>query len=65
MEAAELIRFTFCHKRKEGVSEEEFHRHWSETHGPLVSQVLLRAGVVKYVQVRNASVASDSSSASS
>jgi EthD domain len=56
MPSEELIRFTFGIKRKQGVSEEEFHKHWAERHGPLVSQVLLRTKVIRYVQVTRSSL---------
>lgn len=47
-----LIRISVCIHRKEGISEEDFHRYWAHEHGPLAAEWLKRCGIVKYVQVR-------------
>ena len=47
-----LVRVTVSINRKKGTTEEQFHSYWANRHGPLVSDWLLRSGIVKYVQVR-------------
>lgn len=47
-----LLRITMYVKRKEGTSEEDFSKYWTERHAPLVSEWLARHGVVRYTQVR-------------
>lgn len=46
-----MVKFVVCVRRKAGMSAEEFHRYWRETHGPLVRSVpeFLRH-VRRYVQ---------------
>ena len=34
-----MVKFVVCVRRKPGISEEEFHRYWRDTHGPLVRSV--------------------------
>jgi hypothetical protein len=46
-----LIRITICAHRKEGITEDDFHRFWAHEHGPLAAEWLKRCGIVKYVQV--------------
>jgi hypothetical protein len=46
-----LLRFTILTYRKPGLSEEEFHSHWTTTHVPLVQDWLARHGILKYTQV--------------
>ena len=48
---AKVVRFSLFARRNKGLSEEEFHRHWSEVHGPLVVEWLARYGTVRYTQV--------------
>ena len=31
-----MIKLVSMLKRKEGLTPEEFHRHWREVHGPLI-----------------------------
>jgi hypothetical protein len=38
-------------KPKIHLSEDDFHRHWSQRHSALVSDWLAKHGVVKYIQV--------------
>jgi uncharacterized protein (TIGR02118 family) len=46
-----MIKIIGCLRRKPGVSEEEFHHHWKDVHGPLVMSVLPFARHVrKYIQ---------------
>ena len=47
-----VVRLSLLARRKEGMSEEEFHRHWTHVHAPLVVEWLARYGTVRYTQVR-------------
>ena len=47
-----LLRVAMYVKRKPGLSEDDFNKHWTEKHAPLVSEWLARHGIVRYVQVR-------------
>lgn len=47
-----LVRVSFMVRRKQGTSEEEFSKYWTEQHAPLVREWLAKYGVVKYTQVR-------------
>lgn len=51
MSTENLIRITVLANRNPNISEEEYHKHWTEKHAPLVSSWLQRHGVVKYTQV--------------
>ncbi|RAH66135.1 EthD domain-containing protein [Aspergillus aculeatinus CBS 121060] len=45
-----LIRLTLLLKKRNDITHEEFHHHWTHVHGPLVSAWLRRHGVIRYVQ---------------
>ncbi len=46
-----MVKLMCCLKRKPGISEEQFHRHWREVHGPLVRKTHEFARYLrKYVQ---------------
>ena len=45
-----MIKVVMCMRRREDVSEEEFHRYWREEHGPLVRSLAPAMGAVRYVQ---------------
>ncbi|CAM6128410.1 unnamed protein product [Calypogeia fissa] len=46
-----LVKVTVFIKKKPGITDEEFHRHWSENHGPLVrSMPIVKEKVLKYTQ---------------
>lgn len=51
MESPGRYKFTLHAKRKPGMSEDEFHEHWSRVHVPIVNAWLARHGVTDYVQV--------------
>jgi len=51
MTTERYIRISALLYRKEGTTEAEFHRYWSEIHGPLVRDWFLRYDVVGYRQV--------------
>lgn len=46
------LRFTMLIKRKPDISEEEFHKYWTEVHPSVVNEWLAKHGVVQYIQVR-------------
>lgn len=45
-----MIKFVYCVRKKEGISDEEFYRYWKENHGPLVRSFAETMGSLKYVQ---------------
>ena len=49
-----MVKLIFCLRRREDVSEEEFHRYWLEEHGPLVAGYAELFGIRRYVQVHAA-----------
>ncbi|MEE8311050.1 MAG: EthD domain-containing protein [Candidatus Binatia bacterium] len=42
-----MVKIVYCITRKPGLSEEEFHRYWKETHGPIAARI---PGLRRYVQ---------------
>ena len=51
MQMNRLLKLTLYAKRKEGMTEQEFREHWTDKHRPLVSEWLLKHGIVRYAQV--------------
>lgn len=51
MSTEKLIRITTLIPRKKGLSKEEFYKHWTTVHGPMVVDFMMRHGVVEYRQV--------------
>ena len=45
-----MIKLIAFVRRKEGMSPEDFHRHWREVHGPLVRDTKSGSYVVRYEQ---------------
>ena len=45
-----LIRVTILSHRREGITEEEFHHHWTHVHAPLIQQWLADNGILRYTQ---------------
>ena len=45
-----LYKVTIHAKRREGMSEADFHRHWTDIHAPKVSHWLRKHGIVGYTQ---------------
>ena len=45
-----MIKLVFVIRRREDLSPEEFHRYWSEQHGPLARALLESLGAERYVQ---------------
>ncbi|KAF2095936.1 hypothetical protein NA57DRAFT_78710 [Rhizodiscina lignyota] len=50
MSSQSVIRLSMYFKRNPKLSEEEFHKYWTEDHAPLVSEWLAGHGVLRYVQ---------------
>ncbi len=46
-----MIKLTFCLRRKEGLSPEEFHDYWLNNHAPLVRSQMKALKIRRYVQV--------------
>ena len=46
-----MIKLTFCLRRRQDLSVEEFQRYWREEHGPLVRDRAAVLGLRKYQQV--------------
>lgn len=46
-----LVRLSFYVKRKNGITAEEFQKHWSAHHAEVVADCLAKYGIVKYTQV--------------
>jgi hypothetical protein len=51
MSTENLIRISVFANRNPSLSEEQFHTHWTEKHGPLVSSWLQKYGIIRYTQV--------------
>jgi len=49
-----MVKLVFCLRRRDDVTEEEFHRYWLEEHGPLVAKHADALGVRRYIQVHTA-----------
>jgi uncharacterized protein (TIGR02118 family) len=47
---AGVIKLTFCLRRLDGMSREEFQTYWRETHAPLVASVAETLNIRRYVQ---------------
>jgi len=45
-----MIKLVYCIRKRDDISEEEFHRYWLEEHGPLVKSVADDIGACRYVQ---------------
>ena len=47
-----MVKLTYCLRRKQGLSWDEFSRYWAEVHAPLVQERAAALGIKRYVQVR-------------
>ncbi len=48
-----MVKLICFLRRKEGLTPEEFHRHWTENHGPLIKSLPnLARHIVRYEQHR-------------
>jgi uncharacterized protein (TIGR02118 family) len=45
-----MVRLTCLLRRKDGLSPAEFHAHWNEVHGPLITRSQSGRFVVRYEQ---------------
>lgn len=55
----QVYRMSMYFKKKKDITEEEFNRHWSEVHGPLVRPLLEKYGCLRYTQVRQSRLFTD------
>jgi len=55
-----MIDVILCVRRREDISEEEFHRYWREDHGKLVASYAELLGMVSYVQHHTATTGLES-----
>ena len=46
-----LLCWVVCAYRKPGLSEEEYHKYVSEVHAPLVKDLLVQYGIIKWSMV--------------
>lgn len=46
-----MVRLTIWVKRKQGLSEEDFQRYWTNEHRILCQDWLIKYGIIKYTQV--------------
>ena len=46
-----MISIYYTMRRLPSLSQEEFHKYWLETHGPLAKRLLAALGARRYVQV--------------
>ena len=47
-----LLCWTVCAYRKEGLSEDEYHRHMSQVHAPLVKAMMVKYNFVGWTMVK-------------
>lgn len=52
MSLQQVTRISVMVSRRPDISAEEFHRYWANNHGPLVQDMLVHYGIVKYTQAR-------------
>ncbi len=45
------MKLVFCLHRLPGLSREEFHKYWKDTHAPLVRRCTEALGIQRYVQL--------------
>lgn len=45
------MKLVFCLHRLSGLSREEFHKYWKDTHAPLVRRCTEALGIQRYVQL--------------
>ncbi|KPI35376.1 uncharacterized protein AB675_9895, partial [Cyphellophora attinorum] len=54
-----LYRFSLYVKKRDDMTDEEFGKHWSTSHPPLVQEWMVKYGIVKYVQYHTPSFIKD------
>ena len=45
-----MFKITFCLRRKQGLTPEQFDAYWRDTHAPLVRRHAAALGIRRYVQ---------------
>ncbi|EXJ76368.1 uncharacterized protein A1O5_00876 [Cladophialophora psammophila CBS 110553] len=50
-----VLRVSMYLKRKPGLTEEQFNHYWPQVHGPLVSPLVEKYGILKYTQYHTSS----------
>ena len=45
-----MIKLVYCIRKREDISESEFHRYWLDEHGPRVRRHATALGAERYVQ---------------
>ena len=45
-----MIKLVYCLRKREDVSQEEFHRYWRDDHAPLVTSFAAAMNAVRYIQ---------------
>jgi uncharacterized protein (TIGR02118 family) len=50
-----MVKLIFCLRRRDDITEEEFHRYWRHEHGPLVERHASTLGIRRYVQLHTTS----------
>lgn len=51
-EKQRLYKVTILAYRREGMTEDEYHEHWTKVHPGKVRDWLAKHGIVRYTQVR-------------
>jgi len=51
MYTGKLVRVSVLSRRNPDMPAEDYHKYWTEVHGPLVTDWLERYGFVRYTQV--------------
>jgi uncharacterized protein (TIGR02118 family) len=46
-----VVKLVFCLHRRPDIEEDEFHRYWTEIHGPLAASLAPVLGIRRYVQL--------------
>ena len=54
-EPQRLLCWTVCAYRKPGMDEDEYHRYMSEVHAPLVKDLMVRYGMIRWSMVDTSS----------
>ena len=47
-----LLCWQICAYRKPGMTEEDYHRYLSETHAPILAEIMVRHNVIQWTMVR-------------
>jgi len=45
-----MVKLVYCVRKRDDVSDDEFHRYWLEQHGPFVCSFAEAIAAVRYVQ---------------